>query len=106
MTTELKLNWKKCSKCGSWKEQEIGYYKCNKSYCKKCHIKFVTKSRKKHRETYNNYKRQYAEKLRKNMTAEKREYLRFKSLEYYYMNKDAINKKRREQRRRLKREGL
>jgi len=104
MTTEL--NWKKCRRCSSWKEREIGYYTMYASYCKKCHSKQVMTSRKKHKENYNKYKREYQAELRKNMTAEKRELLRFKSLEYYHMHKDEINKKRREQRRMLKREGL
>jgi len=97
MTTEL--NWKKCCKCGSWKEREIGYYRYNSSYCKKCHSKQVMASRNKHKDKYNKYKREYQAKMRQSMTPEQREYLRFKSLEYYYQHKDEINKKRKEQRR-------
>ena len=102
MTTEL--NWKKCRKCSSWKQQEIGYYRMNASYCKKCHSKQVMASRNKHKDKYNKYKREYQAELRKTMTPEQRERLRFKSLEYYYQHKDEINKKRKEQRR-LKSQG-
>lgn len=97
MTTEL--NWKKCRKCGSWKELKIGYYRYNASYCKKCHSKQVTISRKKHKDKYNKYKREYQAKMRQSMTPEQREHLRFKALEYYYQHKDEINKKRKEKRR-------
>lgn len=77
------LNWLKCVSCKKWKEDDFFYM--NKKRCKKCHIDSVIKSRKKNKNKYNSYMREYNKKY---ITEEKRKILNHKARIKYHSNKN------------------
>lgn len=81
--TDSELDWKKCTKCLKWLENDKFY--SYKKVCKKCHIQGVMASRKKKKDKYNLYVRNYQ---KEKMTPEKRLILNQKARERYYKLKN------------------